>query len=86
MSQFAGSVLLIFRALRQHQPGGRFGRGVRLAEVSEDIVKALVDFAQEKGVSRLILGRPRRSVLSGVLRRSIPERLIMRREISTLRS
>jgi two-component system sensor histidine kinase KdpD len=43
---------------------------------SEDIVKALVNFAREKGISRFILGRPQRSVLGGVFRRSIPERLI----------
>ncbi len=43
---------------------------------SEDVVKAIINFAQEKGISRVILGRPRSSMLGGLRRRSIPEKLI----------
>lgn len=43
---------------------------------SEDIVNAIVAFAQEKNISKIILGRSRRSILSRLLRRSTPERFI----------
>lgn len=43
---------------------------------SEDIVNAIVAFAQEKKISKIILGRSRRSILSRLLRRATPERFI----------
>jgi two-component system, OmpR family, sensor histidine kinase KdpD len=43
---------------------------------SEDIVNAIVAFAQEKNISKIILGRSRRSILSQLLRRATPERFI----------
>jgi two-component system, OmpR family, sensor histidine kinase KdpD len=43
---------------------------------SEDIVNAIVAFAQEKNISKIILGRSRRSILSRLLRRATPERFI----------
>jgi two-component system, OmpR family, sensor histidine kinase KdpD len=43
---------------------------------AEDIVSAIVAFAQEKNISKIILGRSRRSILSLLLRRATPERFI----------
>ena len=43
---------------------------------AEDVVAAIVAFAQEKDVSKIIVGRSRRSALSRLIRRSIPERFI----------
>jgi len=43
---------------------------------AEDVVSAIVNFAQENGISKIILGRSRRSILNSVLLRSIPERVI----------
>jgi two-component system, OmpR family, sensor histidine kinase KdpD len=43
---------------------------------SEDIVGAIVAFAQEKNISKIMMGRSPRSMLSRLLRRATPERFI----------
>jgi two-component system, OmpR family, sensor histidine kinase KdpD len=43
---------------------------------SEDVVNAIVAFAQERKISKIILGRSRRGILSRVFRRATPERFI----------
>jgi two-component system, OmpR family, sensor histidine kinase KdpD len=43
---------------------------------AEDVVDAIVAFAQEKDISKIIVGRSRRSVLSRLFRASTPERFI----------
>jgi K+-sensing histidine kinase KdpD len=43
---------------------------------AEDVVDAIVAFAHEKDISKIIVGRSRRSVLSRFFRPSTPERFI----------
>lgn len=43
---------------------------------SEDVVNAIAAFAQEKNISKIIVGRSRRSILSRLFRRATPERFI----------
>jgi two-component system sensor histidine kinase KdpD len=43
---------------------------------SEDVVNAIVAFAEERNISKIILGRSRRSILSRLFRRGTPERFI----------
>jgi len=43
---------------------------------SEDVVNAIVAFAEERNISKIILGRSRRSILSLMFRRATPERFI----------
>ena len=43
---------------------------------SEDVVDAIVAFAEERNISKIILGRSRRSILSLMFRRATPERFI----------
>jgi K+-sensing histidine kinase KdpD len=43
---------------------------------SEDVVDAIVAFAQERTISKIIVGRSRRSILSRLFRRATPERFI----------
>ena len=43
---------------------------------AEDVVAAIVEFAHEKGILKVIVGRPQRNSLSRLVRRSIPERLL----------
>jgi K+-sensing histidine kinase KdpD len=45
---------------------------------SEDVVEAIVEFVHEKGISKVILGRPRIGALAGLFRRSIPEQLFFK--------
>jgi two-component system, OmpR family, sensor histidine kinase KdpD len=43
---------------------------------SEDVVNAIAAFAQEKNISKIIVGRSRRSIVSRLFRRATPERFI----------
>jgi len=43
---------------------------------SQDVVDAIAGFAQEKNISKIIMGRSRRSLLSRLFRRATPERFI----------
>jgi K+-sensing histidine kinase KdpD len=43
---------------------------------AEDAVTAIVEFAHQNKISRVLLGRPQRNVLGGLFQRSVPERLL----------
>jgi two-component system, OmpR family, sensor histidine kinase KdpD len=43
---------------------------------AEDVVAAIVDFAHQKGILKVIVGRPKENLLGRLLRRSVPERLL----------
>jgi K+-sensing histidine kinase KdpD len=52
---------------------------------SEDVVNAIVAFAQERNISKIILGRSRRSKLRASFDARLPRDSSARREVSTLK-
>jgi two-component system sensor histidine kinase KdpD len=43
---------------------------------AEDVVAAIADFAHQKGILKVIVGRPQGNLLNRLFRRSVPERLL----------
>ena len=43
---------------------------------SQDVVKAVIDFAQERKITRMVVGRTRPTLWNRLLRRSLTNRLL----------